>query len=76
MDAVTKLALTATRAMNLWAHAISQVRLFNAHPTGAMNKEVRLSAIMAPTASLHAAMRKIASASALKTSLLLLQLRT
>lgn len=27
-------------------HAISQVRLFNAHPTGAMNKEVRLSAIM------------------------------
>ena len=27
--------------------ALSQVRLFNAHPTGAMNKEERLEALMA-----------------------------
>lgn len=35
-----------TRNEFMGPHAISQVRLFNAHPTGAMNKEVRLSAIM------------------------------
>lgn len=35
-----------TRNEFMGPHAISQVRLFNAHPTGAMNKEVRLSALM------------------------------
>jgi len=32
----------------LGAAAIAQVRRFNAHPTGAMNREQRLDAIMGP----------------------------
>ena len=46
--------------------AISQVRLFNAHPTGKMHKAVRLDALMGPGGCMPVGTRKTVCASARK----------
>jgi len=49
------------------AAIISQVRLFNMHPTGAMNKSERLAAIMGPGGIRIALTRKTACMRAPRT---------
>ena len=69
VDAVTKLALTATLTMNLWdLMPYRRYVYLTLIQRGPWIKRFAFRLLWAPTALLHAAMRKIASASAQKTS--------